>query len=207
MIKLLLASVLWAAPKTDLSVALNAEFETLNPVVNSMVAAYYVYDVSMRPLVALPPEGGKPYAVLLKELPTIENKQVEFIDRGLDKPRGLKVKLEILPAAQWGDGKPLTCEDLKLTWSIGKHPNVSTPARAEYSNIEDIRIDAANPKKCEMIFTEAKADFTCPCRGRCRRTWKAKSSRSTRASLRPTSGIRCTCAISVIRVCTTDRTA
>lgn len=134
---------LHAAPKKELSVALNAEYETLNPVVNSMMVAFYIHDTALRPLVALTPDG-KARPVLLKELPRLKGKTTQ---------------IEILAEAVWGDGTPLTCKDVKATWEIGRHPNVSAPARTEYDNIEDIRISPINPKKCDIVFREPKTDF------------------------------------------------
>jgi peptide/nickel transport system substrate-binding protein len=77
----------------------------------------------------------------------------------LGKKNGQKVKIEILPKASWGDGVPLTCEDVRATWLIGKDDNVSAPQRQEFLNIESIEVDANNPKKCEITFKEAKWNF------------------------------------------------
>lgn len=141
---------------TELTMALNTEFETLNPNVNSMMAAIYVQDATLRPLVALTPEG-KPKAHLIKEIPSLEKKTAQLIGTGSQK--GLKAKIEILENAKWGDGKPVTCEDLKTSWQIGIHPNTSNPERSTAENISDIEIDAKNSKKCSIIFKEAKWNF------------------------------------------------
>lgn len=145
-----------AAKKEELSIALSGEFDTLNPVVNSMMVAIYVLDASLRPLVALTPEG-KPKALLIKDIPSLKNKKAQFIKK--ENVPGLKAEIEILPAAVWGDGVPVTCEDVKLTWEIGKHPNVSTLERQMYENIEDIQVDAKNAKKCAIFFKVAEPNF------------------------------------------------
>ncbi len=141
---------------TELTMALNTEFETLNPNVNSMMAALYVQDATLRPLVALTPEG-KPRAYLIKEIPSIEKKTAKLTGSGNRK--GLNVQIEFLEKARWGDGKPVTCEDLKTSWLVGVHPNTSNPERSTFDNISDIQPDAKNPKKCTVLFKEAKWDF------------------------------------------------
>jgi peptide/nickel transport system substrate-binding protein len=145
-----------AVKKDELNIALNAEFETLNPLVNSMMAAVYILDATARPLVALTPEG-KAYPVLIKEIPSIENSKASFIKH--EKNKGLKADIEILAKAKWGDGVDMTCQDVKVAWQIGKDDKVSTPNREDYLNIEDIQIDAKNPKKCSILFKEARWSF------------------------------------------------
>lgn len=157
LICIFMASSSFAAKKEDLTIALNAEFETLNPLVNSMMAAIYILDASLRPLVAITPEG-KAKPILIKEIPSLENKKAKMI-KNKGKVPGLKAQIEILPEAVWGDGVPVTCKDVKLTWEIGRHPNVSTPERQIYMNIEDVIIDSKNPKKCEILFKEAEWNF------------------------------------------------
>lgn len=150
-------AALAAAPvSTDLSIAVSTEFETLHPALNSMIASIYVQDATARPLVALDRDGNLK-SFLLKSVPTFENKMARLIAKGASKK--LEVQLEIIQEAQWGDGKPLTCQDIEAAWQIGRHESVSVPNRQEYLNIEEVRIQADNPKKCVVFFTEAKIDF------------------------------------------------
>jgi len=143
LILLLLSSCFAYSQKKEISIALNAEFETLHPAVNSMMAAVYVQDATLRPLVALNPEG-KAYPVLIEKIPTLKNNSAE---------------VSFLEKANWGDGKPVTCEDLKFAWEVGKDPNVSSVAKEEYENIEKIEMNIKNPKKCKLTFRLAKWDF------------------------------------------------
>lgn len=152
----LLPSQTRAEAKPQLQVAMNAEFETLNPIVNSMMASVYIQDATLRPIIAVTPEG-KPFPLLIKEIPTLENKKAVIIPA---KPfPQLKTEIEFLDNAKWGDNVPVTCEDLKTTWEIGKDPNVSTPGREFYTNIADVIVDPKNPKKCTVLFREARWDY------------------------------------------------
>jgi peptide/nickel transport system substrate-binding protein len=141
----------------ELSIALNEEFESLNPIVNTMLVGMTVQDAILRPLVALTPEG-KPYPILIKEIPSLENHKAVLVPNPGGIP-GLRVQIEMLPEAKWSDGQPLTCQDLKLSWMIGSNNNVSTPLRSDYLNISKIDVDVKNPKNCSVLFKEARWDF------------------------------------------------
>ncbi|WP_413577816.1 peptide ABC transporter substrate-binding protein [Bdellovibrio sp. HCB290] len=149
-------TALAASPKDELRIAVNAEFDTIHPIVNTMAAGGLVQDAIMRPLVMITP-NGKPQAVLIKEIPTIENKKAQLIT---DKTgTHLKADLEFIDNAQWGDGKPVTCKDLEAGWKIGSNDLVATPNRDDYDNVKDIVIDKTNPKKCSVIFEKAQYNF------------------------------------------------
>ena len=57
-----------AGPKDEISIAMNAEFDTINPIVNTMMAGVLVADAVLRPITKLTPKG-LPEPVLIKEIP------------------------------------------------------------------------------------------------------------------------------------------
>ncbi|UYL07477.1 peptide ABC transporter substrate-binding protein [Bdellovibrio sp. SKB1291214] len=146
----------WSAPKDELKIAVNAEFDTIHPLVNTMAAGGLIQDAIMRPLVMITPQG-KPKAVLIKEIPTIENKKARlFTDK---TGKHLKADVEFIDNAMWGDGKPVTCKDLHAGWKVGSNDLVATPNRDDYDNVQDIVIDNANPKKCSIIFKRPQYNY------------------------------------------------
>lgn len=147
--------LLAAVAKDDLKIALNAEFDTLNPIVNSTMAAVNILDATLRPMVVLTP-AGETRPVLIRDIPTIENGKIKLNPSGKG---GLNAKVEFLPDAKWGDGTDLNCNDLRLAWQIGNDPNVSTPNREEFSNITEIDVDLKNPKNCTITLKVAKWNF------------------------------------------------
>lgn len=147
--------VLAAVAKDDLKIALNAEFDTLNPIVNSTMAAVNILDATLRPMVVLTP-SGETRPVLIRDLPTLENGKIKLNPSGKG---GLSAKVEFLPDAKWGDGTDLNCNDLRLAWQIGNDPNVSTPNREEFSNITEVAVDLKNPKNCTITLKVAKWNF------------------------------------------------
>ena len=139
--------------RLTLRLGLNAEFETLHPLFNTMVAGLFILDASNRPLVALNPQG-EAYSVLLSRLPTFENKSVRKTQQG-----GLEVEIDILPQAIWGDGVPLTCDDVKLAWEIGSSPTSSTANHRDFLNISSIESAPDKPKHCLIRFQESRWNF------------------------------------------------
>ncbi|KPJ79388.1 MAG: hypothetical protein AMJ58_12205, partial [Gammaproteobacteria bacterium SG8_30] len=62
-----------------------------------------------------------------------------------DGVRKLEADWHILPAATWGDGTPVTCHDLQLSWEVAQSPYVSIPNVENYRQVEQIRIDPQDP--------------------------------------------------------------
>ncbi|MGE5084960.1 MAG: hypothetical protein ACM3MG_01570, partial [Bacillota bacterium] len=71
-----LSTVFAAPPKDEISIAMNAEFDTINPIVNTMMAGVMIDDAVIRPVTKLTP-AGHPEPVLIKEIPSLENKKLK----------------------------------------------------------------------------------------------------------------------------------
>lgn len=141
--------------ESHLRIGITQEFENLNPLVSSMLATSYIYGFVGRSLVTIDPHGNY-QSQLAVNIPTLENKQAQFVGQGPN--RKIHAQWELKPNASWGDGKPVTCHDIKFSWNAAKSDSVSIPERQTYTNVEDILIDATNPKKCTFIQA-AKWDF------------------------------------------------
>jgi peptide/nickel transport system substrate-binding protein len=151
------AAAATAAPTNkQLTIGVSQEFENLNPIIRQMVASTYIGYMAMHPLVAINADW-KWQCYLCTELPTIENGKAKVVDEKGKKK--VVVNWEIKPNAQWGDGKPVTGEDVKLGWEIGRDPSVSTGSKDVYERIESIVVDKTNPKKFTMTFKEARYDY------------------------------------------------
>jgi peptide/nickel transport system substrate-binding protein len=141
-----------AGPKTTLNVGMSAEFESLHPSIASQGATSYMLNLAYRSMIILSIDGKwKP--MLIKEIPTLENKMAKRVGEGLE------INFEIRPEYQWGDGTPLTCKDVHFAWEVGKHPNVSTPSKEPYENVSSITWDEKTPKKCKVVFIKAKFNY------------------------------------------------
>ena len=142
--------------KDHLNIAVSSEVDTLNPVVGTTFVDELVKDATLRKLIALDPKNT-PYPVLIKEIPTFKNGKLKFTKNADGK--GLKAEIEFKENANWGDGVPLTCEDLKAGWTIGSNPNVSVGSRELFTDVLGIDIDTKNPKKCTVEFKKATWEY------------------------------------------------
>lgn len=141
-----------AQTKDTLNIAMNSEFETLNPLISTTAATKYMLYLAYRPVVVLDLDSNwKP--MTLKAIPTLENKLAKI------KGEGLEVNIEFLENFSWGDGTPVTCKDLEFTWTVGKNINVSNANRDPYENITSITWDAKTPKKCKITMAKKKFNY------------------------------------------------
>ena len=141
----------------QLTIGLSQEFENLNPVIMQMMASTTIYSLVARPLISIDADWHWK-CWLCTKIPTPENGMVKIIS-AKDGTKKLEATWELDPKAVWGDGVPVTGHDVKLSWEIGLNPNVSVGQKDMYERIENITVDAANPKKFTMFFKEARYDY------------------------------------------------
>ncbi len=154
---LLGASTAQAKPtNAELKIGISQEFESMNPLIMSMSASAYIYRMVGRTLVNLTPEGQW-VPQLAKSMPSIENGGAKIIDQGGKKK--LVAVWEIIEAAKWGDGKPVTCQDFITAHTIAISPNVAVGEKEAWTQVEKIEVDSKNPKKCTFTYDRAKWDF------------------------------------------------
>ncbi len=149
-------TALAADSKTELQIGIAQEFETMNPLVMSMVASTYIFGFVGRTLVSLD-ANGKWYPQLAKTIPTIENGQAKFVT--VDGKKTVQAVWEIKDNAKWGDGKPVICQDFKLAIQVAGSNNVSIPSKETYTQVTKIDFDPSNPKKCTFTYDKARWDF------------------------------------------------
>ena len=139
-----------------LKIGITQEFESLNPMIGQMSATFYLYSMVNRTLVGLN-DDAEFEAQLAVELPTLENGLARFVD--VDGVRKLEADWQIRPEATWGDGVPVTCHDLQLSWEVAQSPYVSIPGVEIYREVERILIDPADPKRCTFLYRQPKWIF------------------------------------------------
>src|SRR5689334_14820660 len=117
----------FAVSEDQLTIGMAGEFENLNPAIAQQALTNYTLYFAWRRLVVLGLDyKWKPY--LIKEIPTLENKLLKRKGKGLD------VTFDIIDQAVWGDGVPITCADVDLTWKVGLNKNISIGERDMYEN-------------------------------------------------------------------------
>lgn len=146
-----------AAPSNnELKIGISQEFENLNPIIMSMAASTYMFSMAGRALVYLNADAQWT-PQLAKAIPDISKGTAKIIEVGGKKK--IQAEWEILENAKWGDGKPVICEDFKLSRKIAGSPNVSVGDKETYTMVEKIDVDPKNPKKCLFTYERARWDF------------------------------------------------
>ncbi len=140
----------------ELKIGISQEFESLNLLIASTVAAHYMGPLVIRTLNTLDPDA-KWYPMLAKQIPTIKNGLAKIVT--VDGKKKIVATWEIIDKAKWGDGTDLTCADFQFTLKVGTNNNVSTAERETITLVEKIDFDPKTPRKCIFTYEKAKWDF------------------------------------------------
>ncbi len=140
--------------RAELKIGITQEFENLNPLIMSMSATTYIYQMVGRSLVILD-QNGKWVPQLAKKIPKLEDGSAKLTP---DKKKIIAV-WELKDNAVWGDGTPITCADFAFTREVGINDTVSVSSKETYTMLEKIDWDPKTPKKCTMTYDKARWDF------------------------------------------------
>ena len=127
-----------AQSKDTLVIGVTQFPSTFHPSIDSMVAKYYVLNLTMRPFTAYDANWNL-ICMLCTELPTIENGGAMETDLG-DGKVGVAITYTIQPEARWGDGTPVTTKDVEYTIEVGKHPQSGIVGAEFYRRVLSVDI-------------------------------------------------------------------
>jgi peptide/nickel transport system substrate-binding protein len=114
--------------KDDLVIGITQFPSTLHPNIDSMAAKNYVLGMAQRPFTAYD-HDWQLACFLCTGLPTFENGLAvreplpEGVEGQAEGREGVALTYTIQPGATWGDGTPVTTEDVLFTYEVGKHPD------------------------------------------------------------------------------------
>ena len=132
-----------AAERADeLSIGVSQFPATLNPLIDTMVAKTYVLAMVRRPLTTYDADW-KLICLLCETLPSFENGLAEKIDLPGGK-HGVRLTYTIRQNARWGDGVPVTSEDVIFTWQVGRNPQSGVAEAELYRRI--LKVEAKDAK-------------------------------------------------------------
>jgi peptide/nickel transport system substrate-binding protein len=143
------------AADDELVIGLTQFPATLHPNIDSMAAKSYVLAMAQRPFTAYD-EDWELICLLCTELPTLDN-GLAVIEPLEDGSEGIALTYTIHPDATWGDGTPVTTEDVLFTHEVGSHP------QSGFANTEIYRritaIDAHNAKTFTLHMDRVTFDY------------------------------------------------
>ena len=109
-----------AAAKDSLVIGVAQFPASLHPYIPAQTVQHYVVGFANRPVTAFD-NDGKAACLLCTTLPTLENGLAKIEDQP-DGSHGLAVTIKLKPELKWGDGEPVTAEDIRFTWALGRDP-------------------------------------------------------------------------------------
>ncbi|SDC53204.1 peptide ABC transporter substrate-binding protein [Belnapia rosea] len=107
-----------AQPRETLTIGISQYPSTFHPNIEAMAAKSYVLGFTRRPLTAYGPDWQ--LACLgCESLPTLGNGGARLETTPDGKP-GIRVTYRLRADARWGDGRPVSAEDLRFAWEAGR---------------------------------------------------------------------------------------
>ncbi len=130
------------AAKDELVIGITQFPSTFHPNIDAMLAKSYVLAMTQRPFTVYD-KDWKLVCLLCVELPTFENGKAKVLDLP-DGKKGVAVTYTIQPKATWGDGTPVTTDDVLFAWEVGRHPKSGVSDLETYKRI--FKIDVLDNK-------------------------------------------------------------
>ena len=106
---------------------------TFHPIIDAMLAKSYVLGMALRPVTSYD-HDWQLTCLVCETLPTLENGGAvrEKTPNGKD---GVAVTYRIRKGLTWGDGVPVTSNDIRFTWEVGKHKESGVTGADVYQRI------------------------------------------------------------------------
>jgi len=111
------------AERESLAIGVSQYPTTFNPLLEASVAQSYVHGMTMRPLTYYDAEWQLVCGVC-ETVPTFENGLAVREPLADGSGEGAAVTYRLRKDLFWGDGTPVTAEDFRFTWEVGKNPAV-----------------------------------------------------------------------------------
>ncbi len=127
-----------AADRDELVIGVSQFPTAFHPNLESHVTQGYVLAMTSRPFTAFDADWEL-VCMLCTELPTFENGKA-VIEKQDDGSDGIALTYMIQEGATWGDGTPVTTDDVLFTYEVGKHPESGVSNAELYRRITSIDV-------------------------------------------------------------------
>ena len=144
-----------AAAKDQLVIGLTQFPSSFHPAIDAMLVKAYILAMTRKPLTAYDAKWQL-VCMLCTELPTIENGKARIETRP-DGGRGIAVTFTIQPNATWGDGVPVTTDDVLFAWEVGTNAQSGVADSQAYRRIT--AIDAVDRKTFTVHEDKVHYDY------------------------------------------------
>lgn len=128
----------WAADKSRLTIGMSQYPATLSPVFESMMAKAYVLAMARRPITVYD-QDWRPTCLVCTKLPSLEDGTAVWETAENGDP-GIAISYTLNPAAVWGDGTPVTTDDVLLSVEIGQDPQTGALNAELFRRIDKVTV-------------------------------------------------------------------
>lgn len=142
--------------KTILRIGMTQYPSTLHPMIDSMLAKTYVNALRLRPLTIHDPDW-RPICMLCTELPGFDNNRAARVTLE-DGTETVTARYTLRPEARWGDGVPVTSDDVLFSWEVGRHEQTGVSNFELYAR-DIIDIEKIDDKNFTITFEKETCDF------------------------------------------------
>jgi peptide/nickel transport system substrate-binding protein len=149
------ASAAAARPADELAIGVTQFPSTLHPSIDAMVAKVYVLGMARRPITTYD-AAWHLVCMLCTELPSIENGLAVPFDLP-DGRRGIRLTYHLRDDARWGDGVPITTDDVLFTDEVGRDPRSGVGDAELYRRI--LRIEVIDAKTFTLVMDKLDFDY------------------------------------------------
>ncbi len=126
------------AEHDSLTIGITQFPSTLNPNIDAMAAKSYVLGMALRPFTVYDADW-KLVCLLCTRLPSIANGLAVPVTLANGK-KGIDLTYTIRPDAKWGDGVPVTTQDVLFTYEVGRNPQSAVGNAELYRRITGIDV-------------------------------------------------------------------
>jgi peptide/nickel transport system substrate-binding protein len=151
----LLAFPAMAQQRETLTIGITQYPSTLHPNIENMAAKSYVLGFARRPLTAYAPDWSLT-CLQCETLPTIEN-GLAVRETTPDGRPGLRLTYRLREGLRWGDGTPVTAEDLLFAWQAGRDESTGFGGAEFYRSAYEVRV--IDPRTIELRLDKVTFDF------------------------------------------------
>lgn len=151
----LLAGAPAAQPREQLVIGITQFPATFHPMIERMAAKSYILGAAIRPITVYG-HDWKPACLMCSEFPSIGN-GLATPETAPDGKPGVRVTYVIPDWWRWGDGTPVTTEDMLFTFAAGRDPLSGMGPTEFYRHLWKIEVDG--PRRFTLHHDQLTFDF------------------------------------------------
>jgi peptide/nickel transport system substrate-binding protein len=152
---LLLLAAPALAQREALTIGITQYPATFHPSIERMAAKSYILGMAIRP-VTVHGHDWKTACRMCLELPTLEN-GLAVLQPGADGQQGVRVTYTWPDWWAWGDGTPVTADDLVFAYQAGREPLSGIGGAEFYRRLTKVEVDG--PRRITLHFDRVTFDF------------------------------------------------